>query len=102
MTNWQAWMACGLLMSLPAAAQADIFRWDNGQLIPGTKASRRDQVLDLGARVLQFAELSNTDLTGSSFYDYSSCTEAILRPAARIHQRQFVVHRVDAIEPDRC
>ena len=37
MTYWQAWMACGLLMSLPAAAQADIFRWDNGQLIPGTE-----------------------------------------------------------------
>ena len=30
-------MACGLLMSLPAAAQADIFRWDNAQLIPGTE-----------------------------------------------------------------
>src|SRR5687767_7641393 len=37
MTYWQAWMACGLLMILPAAAQADIFRWDNGQLIPGTE-----------------------------------------------------------------
>jgi hypothetical protein len=35
MRIWQAWMACGLLMSLPAAAPSDIFRWDNGQLIVG-------------------------------------------------------------------
>jgi hypothetical protein len=33
--NWQAWLACGLLMSLPAAARADIFRWDNYERIRG-------------------------------------------------------------------
>ena len=47
MTNWQAWMACGLLMSLPAAAQADIFRWDNGQLIPGTEGITPGPGVDL-------------------------------------------------------
>jgi hypothetical protein len=29
-------MACALVVALTPAAQADIFRWDNGQLIPGT------------------------------------------------------------------
>jgi hypothetical protein len=28
MRYWQAWMACGLLISLTAAAEADIYRWD--------------------------------------------------------------------------
>ena len=73
MTYWQAWMACGLLMSLPAAAQADIFRWDNGQLIPGTKASRRDQGLTFSEwsspqRNLRFADFSGgLDLTQANF-----------------------------------
>jgi hypothetical protein len=31
MTQWPAWIACGLLVSLPAVVQADIFRRDNGQ-----------------------------------------------------------------------
>jgi uncharacterized protein YjbI with pentapeptide repeats len=56
-------------MSLPAAAQADIFRWDNGQLIPGTEGITPGPATEIGARALQFAELSNTNLTGSWFYD---------------------------------
>ena len=63
MTNWQAWMACGLLMSLPGAAQADIFRWDNGQLIPGTEVITPGPGADLSGwsspeRNLRFADFS--------------------------------------------
>jgi hypothetical protein len=47
MKYWQAWMVCGSLMSLPAAAQANIFRWDNGQLIPGTQGITQWPGVDL-------------------------------------------------------
>ena len=77
MTNWQAWMACGLLMSLPAAAQADIFRWDNGQLIPGTEGITPGPGVNLSSpygewsspqRNLRFADFSGgLDLTEASF-----------------------------------
>jgi hypothetical protein len=73
-------MACGLLMSLPAAAQADIFRWDNGQLIPGTEGITPGPGVDLNShsgewsspqRNLRFASFSGrphlTDLTGANF-----------------------------------
>ena len=77
MTNWQAWMACGLLMSLPAAAQADIFRWDNGQLIPGTEGITPGPGVDLSAQLVSgvarnvtsgFADFSGgLDLTEANF-----------------------------------
>ena len=78
MTNWQAWMACGLLMSLPAAAQADIFRWDNGQLIPGTEGITPGPGVQLDHHELAFAVLYHLDLTDSRF-DFSNLTNADLR-----------------------
>jgi hypothetical protein len=78
MTYWQAWMACGLLMALPAAAEADIFRWDNGQLIPGTEGFTPGPGVDLSSpmgqwsspqRNLRFADFSGgLDLTEASFW----------------------------------
>jgi uncharacterized protein YjbI with pentapeptide repeats len=68
MTHWQAWMACGLLLSLPAAAQADIFRWDNGELIPGTEGITPGPGVDLSQRGLYFANFSGgLDLTWTNF-----------------------------------
>ncbi len=78
MTNWQAWMACGLLMSLPAAAQADIFRWDNGQLIPGTEGITPGPGVQLDHHELAYAVLYHLDLTDSRF-DFSNLTNADLR-----------------------
>jgi uncharacterized protein YjbI with pentapeptide repeats len=66
-------MACGLLMTLPAAAQADIFRWDNGQLIPGTQGITPGPRVDLSSwnspqRNLRFAHFPGSpDLTGANF-----------------------------------
>ena len=78
MTNWQAWMACGLLMSLPAAAQADIFRCDNGQLIPGTEGITPGPGVQLDHHELAYAVLYHLDLTDSRF-DFSNLTNADLR-----------------------
>jgi hypothetical protein len=74
MTNWQAWMACGLLMSLPAAAQADIFRWDNGQLIAGTEGITPGPGVNLSSlntpqSNLRFADFSGgLDLIQANFW----------------------------------
>jgi uncharacterized protein YjbI with pentapeptide repeats len=64
---------------LPAAAQADIFRWDNGQLIPGTEGITPGPGVDLGSasgqwnspqRNLRFADFSSgLDLTLAIFYN---------------------------------
>ena len=77
MTHWQAWMACGLLMSLPAAAQADIFRWDNGQLIPGTQGITPGPRVVLDHHELAFAALLERNLTSARF-DFSNLTSARL------------------------
>jgi uncharacterized protein YjbI with pentapeptide repeats len=72
MSRQQRWIASAFLFAASfhsAAARADIFRWDNGQLIPGTEGITPGPATEIGARVLQFAELSNTNLTRSSFYD---------------------------------
>jgi uncharacterized protein YjbI with pentapeptide repeats len=54
-------------MSLPAAAQADIYRWDNGELIPGTEGITPGPGVNLGSpigewsspqRNLRFADFS--------------------------------------------
>jgi hypothetical protein len=66
-------MACGLLISLPAAAQADIYRWDNGQLIPGTEGITPGPGVNLNdwhstQRNLRFADFSGgLDLTAAYF-----------------------------------
>jgi uncharacterized protein YjbI with pentapeptide repeats len=65
-------MACGLLTSLPAAAQADIFRWDNGQLIPGTEGITPGPGVNLSYLSLPFADFSGgLDLTEANFVDSS-------------------------------
>ena len=56
-------------LAVAGLARADIYRWDNGQLIPGTEGITPGPATEIGARALQFAELSNTNLTRSSFYD---------------------------------
>ncbi|MEX2141784.1 MAG: pentapeptide repeat-containing protein [Pirellulales bacterium] len=67
-----------VLMSLPAAAEADIFRWDNGQVIPGTEGIAPGPGVDLNShsgewsspqRNLRFANFSGgLDLTQASFW----------------------------------
>jgi hypothetical protein len=76
MRYWPAWIACGLLVSLPAAAQADIFRWDNGELIPGTEGITPGPGVGFDycpwtclPRDLRFADFSGgLDLTEANFY----------------------------------
>jgi hypothetical protein len=55
-------------LAVAGLARADIVRRDNGQLIPGTEGITPGPATQIGARVLQFAELSNTNLTGSTFW----------------------------------
>jgi uncharacterized protein YjbI with pentapeptide repeats len=74
MKYWQAWMACALLMCVPAAAQADIFRWDNAQQIPGTQGVTPGPGIDLSSRNtaqrnLRFADFSGgLDLSQANFW----------------------------------
>src|SRR5688572_17683129 len=63
MTHTQACIACGLLIASAAACQADIFRWDTGDVIPGTEFIEPGPGVYLGLLDLRFAALSNTNLS---------------------------------------
>jgi pentapeptide repeat protein len=57
----------------PALARADIFRWDNGQVIPGTQGITPGPAVQLDHRQLEFSRLYDMDLNNSRF-DYSNLT----------------------------
>jgi uncharacterized protein YjbI with pentapeptide repeats len=61
------WLGYALLIALPAACRADIYRWDNGQLIPGTEGITPGPRVELNDRELRFAELMQANLAGASF-----------------------------------
>lgn len=51
----------------PAVASGDVFRWDNGALIPGTEGVNPAPSAQFDNLALHFANLRNLDLTNSSF-----------------------------------
>ena len=51
----------------PSASQAEIYRWDNGQLIAGTEGITPGPSAQLDHRDLTFANLRQLDLTGGTF-----------------------------------
>jgi uncharacterized protein YjbI with pentapeptide repeats len=67
MSYRQAWLECGFLIALAAACRADIYRWDNGQLIPGTEGITPGPGAQFENRVLEFANLSEKNLTNAFF-----------------------------------
>jgi len=48
-------------------ARADIYRWDTGEVIPGTEGIQPAPDVELSHLELQFADLRHLDLTGSRF-----------------------------------
>jgi len=55
--------------ALNISSRADIYRWSDGQLIPGTQGITPGPGVQLDHRELVFAQLSKLDLTGSHFED---------------------------------
>jgi uncharacterized protein YjbI with pentapeptide repeats len=60
-------MVCVWLTFLTSACQADIFRWDNGQLIPGTEGITPGPGVQLDEFELEFAQFSQTNLSEATF-----------------------------------
>lgn len=58
---------CALLAFGGVTARADIFRWDNGQLIPGTEGITPAPGMRLEGASLGFADLRGADLVGGYF-----------------------------------
>ena len=90
-TRWQLTVVtlC-MILAAPFALHADIYRWDNGEVIPGTEGITPGPGVQLDYRELEHAELSRQDLTGSNFsfsnltgadLQYSTLTNADLRGA---------------------
>src|SRR5690349_20512466 len=57
------------LVCLTTSVSADVFRWDNGQLLPGTEGITPGPNVDLSAKFLRYAELRDVDLTRANFED---------------------------------
>ena len=73
----RCFVALAFLAATAASSRADIFRWDNGELIPGTKGITAGPGVQLDHYELAYAELSQLDLTGSRF-DFSNLSNAHL------------------------
>jgi uncharacterized protein YjbI with pentapeptide repeats len=56
-----------LVFTLVSSATADIFRWDNGRIIPGTAGIVPRPGVLLDFKELSFADLSDHNLQGASF-----------------------------------
>ena len=67
-TRWQltAVTLC-LILAAPFALNADIYRWDNGQVIPGTEGIAPGPGVQLDHMDLDSASLGGMDLTGANF-----------------------------------
>ena len=81
----RCFVALAFLVATAASSRADIFRWDNGQLIPGTEGITPGPGVQLDHHELAYAALSDLDLTGSRF-DFSNLSYAYLFLDA--HERQ--------------
>lgn len=68
-------MACVSAIAFATPCDADIVRWDNGQLIPGTEGITPGPGVQLNNRQLQYARLPQTNLAGANFAS-SDLTEA--------------------------
>jgi uncharacterized protein YjbI with pentapeptide repeats len=64
-------------LSLGDTTHADIYRWDNGQLIPGTEGITPGPGVQLDHHELAYAALFQKDLTDARF-DFSNLTNAAL------------------------
>ncbi len=70
--TWRLWLFTVVVLVLAhQPGQADVFRWDNGEIIPGTQGIDPGPGVQLdhreeASRNLRFADLS-TDLTGANF-----------------------------------
>jgi uncharacterized protein YjbI with pentapeptide repeats len=60
-----AWLLVTLAIGL--TARGDVFRWDNGEVIPGTEGIAPGPGVQLQNRQLEWADLISIDLTGANF-----------------------------------
>jgi hypothetical protein len=68
MSRQQRWMAWAFIFvaAFHSATRADRYRWDNGELIPGTEGIVPGPGVRLDRVNLDFADFESADLTGAS------------------------------------
>lgn len=92
MTRSFGW-ACLALLAAAATSHAEIFRWDDGTVIPGTVGIVPGPGVDLFLRRLDFADFSGTDLAGARF-DRAILIRADLS-GANLSNATFTIARLD-------
>lgn len=88
MTIREATAFCFIISSI---CHADVYRWDNSALIPGTEGVRLGPAVDLSFAQLEYANLAGYELTGANFQGsnlrnaaFIDCTNGII-PEDRCH-----------------
>lgn len=61
--RWQLAVMLCMILAARSALHADIYRWETGELIPGTERITPGPGVQLDHRELEYAGLSDTDLT---------------------------------------
>ena len=83
--RWKSWplaafLVIGCLLINSPTSHADIYRWDNGQAIPGTEGIEPGPGVQLDRRQLEYANLENHNLAEANF-EQSDLTSAWLSVA---------------------
>ncbi len=60
-------LCLAVVLFATVAAHADIYRWDNGEVIPGTEGIEPGPGVQLDHRELEYADLGELDLTNANF-----------------------------------
>ena len=64
--RWQLTIVALIAILAAPSADADIYRWDNGEVIPGTEGIEPGPGVDLSHMDLRSARLNGKDLTGAN------------------------------------
>ena len=86
-TRWQLTVVALCTLLATSSAHADIYRWDTGEVIPGTEGIEPGPGVELDHMELEYANLREMDLTGADF-EMSVLSRAELY-AIESRQRRF-------------
>lgn len=85
----KAFAAVVLACAFAGAARADIFRWDNGQTIPGTEGITPGPGVNLSGLQLDYANLESVDLTSANL-SQANLTRARFNQATKLINASLV------------
>ena len=88
-TRWQLTVVALCTLLATSLAHADIYRWDTGEVIPGTEGIEPGPGVQLDHMDLEYASLDGLDLAGANF-EASDLACRRLRFSTRVRPSCFI------------